>query len=143
MTSKWIMGALPLGLALLLAAGCTHRVVPTAPLSEAQEAKQTGADIAQNGIMTQADYVKVDGLGHQVAASHTISEADLDWDLAFLQRSSTGIARARALTVISEINPVSDAQKAKISPVVTPLLNSPDPLTRQYAQRVQRHGGLL
>lgn len=143
MWSKWIMGAMSLGLGLLLAAGCAHRVAPTAPLNEAQDAQKIGAAMQQNGMMSQADYVQVRGLGHQVGASHTISDADLDWDLAFLKRSNNSIARARALTVISEINPVSDAQKAKITPVVTPLLSSPDELTRLYAQRVQRHGGLL
>ena len=135
--SAW---AILLGLGLLLAAGCAHRV---APQSEAQEAKRIGAGMEQSGTMTQADYVKVRGLEHHVAAGHTISDADLDWDLAFMERQGNGIARARALTVIAEISPVSDAQKAKISPVVTPLLNSPDELTRKYAERVQRHGGLL
>ncbi len=137
MNPRLVIFLAPLGLILLLAAGCAHQ---SAPQSEAQ---RIGAGMQRSGTMSQADYVKVRGLGHQVAAGHTISDADLDWDLAFLKRSDNGIARARALTVISEIQPVSDAQKAKITPVVTPLLSSPDALTRTYAQRVQRHGGLL
>lgn len=149
MKPRSVIFFVPLGLALLLAAGCAHHVAPTAPANgpqethSVQEINALGADMQQGGIMSQADYVKVRGLGHQVSTSHTISDADLDWDLAFLTRSDNGIARARALTVISEIQPVSDAQKAKISPVVTPLLSSPDKLTQLYAQRVQRHGGLL
>lgn len=124
-------------LAALVLAGCSHQT------PEQKEAQTIGAGMQQSGTMSQADYVRVREMGHQVTASHTISDADLDWDLAFLKRSDNGIARARALTVISEINPMSDAQKAKISPVVTPYLTSSDELTRQYAQRVKRHGGLL
>ena len=127
----------PLVLAAFVAAGCSHQT------AEQKEAQSIGAGMQQSGTMSQADYVRVREIGHQVAASHTISDADLDWDLAFLKRSGNGIARARALTVLSEINAPSDAQKAKISPAVTPYLTSSDVLTQQYAQRVQRHGGLL
>ena len=130
----------PLVLATLVAAGCSHQA---APQEEQKEAQRLGAAMQRNGMMSQQDYVKVRGLGHQVSASHTISDSDLDWDLAFLKRSDNGLARARALTVLSEISPLSDAQKAKISPIVTPYLSSPDALTRQYAELVQRHGGLL
>lgn len=127
----------PLILIMLAATGCSHQT------AEQKEAQSMGAEMQQSGTMSQQDYVKVRGLGHQVTATHAISDADLDWTLAFLKRSGNGIARARALTIISEINPASDFQKAKISPAVTPYLSSPDALTRQYAQRVQRHGGLL
>ena len=127
----------PLVLTALVAAGCSHQT------AEQKEAQGQGARMQQSGVMSQQDYVKVRGLGHQVSASHTLSDSDLDWDLAFLKRSDNGLARARALTVLSEISPLSDAQKAKISPIVTPYLSSPDALTRQYAERVQRHGGLL
>ena len=129
-----------LALVALVAAGCSHQAGQTTGQKDAQT---IGAEMQRSGIMSQQDYVKVRGLGHQVAATHAISEADLDWDLAFLQRAGNGIGRARALTVISEIHPLSAAQKAKISPVVTPYLSSPDELTRLYAQSVQRHGGLL
>ncbi len=134
MKTQWI--AL-LSLGALASAGCSHQT------AEQKEAQRLGADMQRSGTMSQQDYVKVRGLGHQVAASHTLSGSDLDWDLAFLKRSDNGIARARALTVISEISPLSDAQRAKISPIVAPYLSSPDELTRTYAKRVQRHGGLL
>ena len=127
----------PLALGVLLAAGCSHQT------AEQKEVQSIGVGMQQSGTMSQADYVRVREMEHQVAASHTISDADLDWDLAFLKQSDNGIARARALTVLSEINAPSDAQKVKISPVVTPYLSSSDELTRQYARRVQRHGALL
>lgn len=135
--SPWIAGAVPLILCIFTAVGCSHQT------PEQKEAQSTGAGMQQSGMMSQQDYVKVRELEHQVADSHTISDADLDWDLAFLKRSSNGIARARAMTVLSEVKPLSAAQKAKISPAVTPYLSSPDALTQQYARRVQRHGGLL
>ena len=134
MKTQWI--AL-LSLGALVSAGCSHQT------TEQNEAQSQGARMQAGGVMSQQDYVKVREMAHQAAASHTLSDSDLDWDLAFLKRSDNGIARARALTVISEINAPSDAQKAKISPVVTPYLSSPDELTRTYAKRVQRHGGLL
>ncbi len=126
-----------LSLGVFVSAGCAHQT------PEQKDAQSIGAGMEQSGTMSQKDYVQVRSLGHQVAGSHTISDADLDWDLAFLKRSDNGIARARALTVLSEIKPISEAQKAKISPVVTPLLTSTDALTQQYAKRVQRYGGLL
>ena len=134
MKTQWI--AL-LSLGALVSAGCSHQT------TEQKEAQSQGARMQAGGVMSQQDYVKVREMAHQAAASHTLSDSDLDWDLAFLKRSDNGIARARALTVISEINVPSDAQKAKISPVVIPYLSSPDELTRTYAKRVQRHGGLL
>ena len=131
-----ILGALSI-LVILAAVGCSHQT------AEQKEAQSQGARMQAGGVMSQQDYVKVREMAHQVSASHTLSDSDLDWDLAFLKRSDNGIARARALTVLSEINAPSDAQKAKISPAVTPYLSSPDELTRLYAKRVQRHGGLL
>jgi len=137
MKSKMVAGAVPIVLGILAAVGCSHQT------AEQKQAQGAGADMQRNGVMSQRDYVKVRTLEHQTAASHTLSDSDLDWDLAFLKRSDNGIARARALTVLSEINAPSDAQKAKISPVVTPYLSSPDALTRASAERVRRHGGLL
>ena len=124
-------------LGILTAVGCSHQT------AEQKEAQSQGARMQAGGIMSQRDYVKVREMAHQVSASHTLSDGDLDWDLAFLKRSDNGIARARALTVLSEINAPSDAQRAKISPAVTPYLSSPDALTREYAESVKRHGGLL
>lgn len=131
-----VLGTLSI-LGVLLSAGCAKQT------AEQKQAQNMGADMQRSGMMSQQDYVKVRELGHQAAASHTLSDSDLDWDLAFLKRSDNGIARARALTVLSEISAPSAAQRAKISPVVTPYLSSPDALTQQYARRVQRHGGLL
>lgn len=134
MKMQWIIF---LSLGVLMCAGCSHQT------AEQKEAQNIGAGMEKSGTMSQKDYVQVRALEHQVSGSHTISEADLDWDLAFLKRSDNGIARARGLTVISDISPISDAQRAKISPVVTPFLNSPDALTQQSARRVQHQGGLL
>ncbi len=137
MKSKMVAGAVPIVLGILAAMGCSHQT------AEQKQAQSMGADMQRNGVMSQQDYVKVREMAHQVSASHTLSDSDLDWDLAFLKRSDNGIARARAMTVLSEVKPLSAAQKAKIAPVVAPYLSSPDALTRQYAKRVQRQGGLL
>lgn len=122
----------PLALAALAATGCSHQT------AEQKEAQSMGAGMQRSGTMSQADYVKVRELGHQVAASHTLSDADLDWDLAFLKRSGNGIARARAMTVLSEIKPLSAAQKAKIAPVVAPYLRNPEDTDRHAAARIQQ-----
>jgi hypothetical protein len=137
MKRNMVLFLAPLVLVVIAAAGCSHQT------AEQEQAKSIGAEMQKSGTMSQKDYVQLRSLGHQVGSTHAISDADLDWDLAFLKRSDNGIARARALTVISEINPLSSAQRAKISPIVTPYLTSPDALTRQSALRVQRHGGLL
>lgn len=122
----------PLVLAALAATGCSHQT------AEQKEAQRMGADMQQSGVMSQQDYVKVRELGHQAALSHTLSDSDLDWDLAFLKRSGNGIARARAMTVLSEIKPLSAAQKAKIAPVVAPYLRNPEDTYRRVAARIQQ-----
>lgn len=132
MKPQWIAVIAPLALIALAATGCSHQA------AEQKEAQNLGADMQQSGVMSQADYVKVRELGHQAAAGHTLSDADLDWDLAFLKRSSNGIARARAITVLSDVRPLSAAQKAKIAPVVAPYLNNPEDTYRHAAARLQQ-----
>jgi len=121
-----------LALAALAATSCSHQT------AEQKEAQSMGAGMQRSGTMSQADYVKVRELGHQVAAGHTLSDADLDWDLAFLKRSGNGIARARAMTVLAEVKPLSAAQKARIAPAVAPYLNNPEDTYRHVAARVQQ-----
>ena len=88
--------------------------------------------------MTQADYVRVRDLGHRVAQTHAISDRDLAFTLSLLAGAKNAVARARALTVLSEIRPMPPAQKAKIGPAIAPYLNSADPLDKAGAQRVER-----
>jgi len=124
--------AAPLILCIFTAVGCSHQT------AEQTQAQTLGANMQQSGVMSQQDYVRVREMGHQAAASHAISDADLDWDLAFLKRSENGIARARAMTVLSEVKPLSPAQKAKIAPVVAPYLNNPEDTYRHAAARIQQ-----
>jgi len=119
-------------LCIFTAVGCSHQT------AEQKQAQNIGADMQRSGVMSQQDYVMVRELGHQAAASHTLSDSDLDWDLAFLKRSENGIARARAMTVLSEIKPLSAAQKARIAPVVAPYLNNPEDTYRHAAARLQQ-----
>ena len=69
--------------------------------------------------------------------THAISDADLNWTLSFLRRAGDAIPRARAMAVLSEIRPMSAAQKAKISLAIKPYLNSTNSLDEIGVARVQ------
>ena len=127
---------LGVGLALvILAAGVTGCASHG---QEKTEAATAGAAMQSSGIMSQSDYTRIKGLGHSVSQTHTISDGDLDWTLTRLSGAKNSIARARALTTLSEIRPMSAAQKAKILPAITPYLNGADALDQTGARRVQK-----
>lgn len=105
---------------------------------EAQKTTSRGAEMQQSGTMSQSDYIRISALGHQVYQTHSISDANLDWTLNFLNSAKNPIARARAMTTLSEIRPMSAAQKAKILPAIAPFLNSADTLDQTGAKRVQK-----
>lgn len=106
--------------------------------AEQAQATQAGAQMQKGGIMSQGDYVRVRQLGHQTAQTHTLSDGDLTYTLSLLSGANNSVARARALTVLSEIRPMSPAQKARIAPAIAPYLNSTDPLDKAGAQRIER-----
>lgn len=88
--------------------------------------------------MSNADYVRNGEVGHSVYLSHAISDADLDWTLGLLAGAKNSLVRARALTILAQVHPLSAAQKAKIAPVVTPYLSSTDELDKAVALKVNR-----
>ena len=130
---------LGLGLALtVFAAGVTGCADHNQETPEQRNAATAGAAMQKSGIMTQNDYTRIRELGQRVYQTHTISDSDLNWTLGLLHGAGNPIARARALTTLSEIRPMSPAQKAKILPAITPYLSSADKLDQVGAQRVQK-----
>jgi len=127
--------ALIIGTLLVLStalAGCSHEV------PEQKDSANMGASMQSSGIMSQADYTRIRQVEHDVSSTHTIADADLDFALGLLKGAKTDIARARAMTALSEIHPMSDAQKAKITPAIMPYLESTDKLDQAGAERVQK-----
>jgi type IV pilus biogenesis protein CpaD/CtpE len=102
------------------------------PMTEAQS-KKASAELQ----MSLADYKKNRRLGHQVYLTHTISDADLDWTLNLLSGAKNFYVRARAMTILEEVHPMSAAQKAKIAPAIAPYLNSTNALEQSCAQKVK------
>ncbi len=131
--------ALEFGLTLTLISlgmtGCVSRSQnqDTTPASAAGAKMQQ-----QQGTMSQNDYVRADGLAHQVYQTHAISDTDLDWTVTHLNMQKNSIARARFFNTLYEIRPMSAAQQAKILPAITPYLTSADRLDQIGAQRVQK-----
>ena len=99
---------------------------------------QLGAEMQQGGIMSQKDYIRVANLGHKTYLTHRISETDFAWTLSLLKKSSNWLPRARAMTVLSEIQPMSSEQKVKVTLAIAPYINSSDPTEAVYAKSVQR-----
>lgn len=99
---------------------------------------QLGAEMQQAGIMSQKDYIKVHSLQLKTRDTHRISEEDFAWTLSFLKTSGTSMARARAMTALAYIHPMSSAQKARITSAIAPFTNNGDPLDAAYARMVQK-----
>lgn len=133
---------LSLGVAVIALAaglvGCTNNSQPITDTIPTAEMQSRGAKMQQEGIMSQNDYVRIDGLAHQVSQTHAISDADLDWTVAHLSTQNNSIARARSFNTLSYIRPMSAAQQEKIRPVIAPYLTSTDKLDQLGAQRVQK-----
>ncbi len=128
------VAALAVGLA-----GCaSHNQGNPDAAPSAGKMQSAGASMQKEGVMSQADYVRIEGLEYQVARTRTISDADLDWTLTHISAQNNAIARARFFNTLSNINPMTAAQKAKILPAITPYLSSTDRLDQAGAQRVQK-----
>ncbi len=103
--------------------------------------KQTPADQtspADQIQVSQADYSKNGKIGRSVHQTHTISDSDLDWTLNYLKGAKNSLVRTRAMTILAQIHPMSDEQKAKIGPAVEPYLNSDDALEKSAALKVKQ-----
>ncbi len=98
---------------------------------------QLGAEMQQAGVMSQKDYIRVVSLQLKTSRTHTISDEDFAWTLSLLATTGSSLARARAMTVLSDIHPLSSAQKAKITAAIAPYVNSRDPLDAASARSVQ------
>jgi len=133
MTSIRVIQQLVISILLVFAlAGCSSK--SPAPKS----INQIGAEMQQAGVMSQTDYVRVRNLQHKTSQTHTISDEDFQWTLSLLATTRSSLARARAMTVLSDIHPMSSAQKDKVTSAIAPYINSSDPLDAAYARSVQR-----
>lgn len=129
-----------LGLAAILlsagAAGCASHSQDTGTGSKT--VPQLGAEMQNNGIMSQSDYVRQNALARAVSQTHSITDTDLTWTLSQLAGEKNSVTRARAFNILAEIRPMSAAQKSCILPAITPYLAGSDRLDQLGAQRVQR-----
>ena len=116
----------------LCASGCSKHT------DDGASPEERGAQMQQAKIMNQDDYVRIDKLGRGIYKSHVISDTDLMWTVNLLKTSGNAIARARAMTVLSEIRPMTQAQKDIIRPAVTPFLNSGNALDQLDARKVEK-----
>ena len=122
-------------------AGCSPKspVVPSSAPSHAPKSiAQLGAEMQRAGIMSQKDYIRVVNLEHKLNQTPQISDEDFAWTLSLLKTSGNSMARARAMGVLSDIHPMSSAQKAQITSAIAPYLNSKDPLDLASVRRAQR-----
>ncbi len=130
MNPKMKFGMIALALVTLagIGAGCAKQNVGDA---------QTRRASAQLGI-SNADYVKNGQVGRSVNLTHTISDADLDWTLGLFAGAKNSLVRARAMTILAQVHPLTAGQKSKIAPVVAPYLSNPEGTYRHAAARVQQ-----
>ena len=123
-------------------AGCSKEgLVTKSPVSKRRanmSVAQLGAEMQGAGIMSQKDYIRIVNLGHNISNTHSISEEDFAWTLSLLKTAGNSIARARAMTVLSYIDPMTSAQKARITSAIAPFINNGDPLDAAEARSVQR-----
>lgn len=120
-----------LSLLASLQTGCSKSETPK------YNAAQASSEMQKSGVMSQETYLRIDDLGHKTHKSHTISNDDLNWTVSTLNTGGNAIVRARAMTVLSEIRPMSSAQKAVIAQAIAPYLNSSNRLDYLSAKRVE------
>jgi hypothetical protein len=131
---RWLLGGIIAVLILAIAGSALQR--SRRAQAERAEAQRIGAEWQQNGMLAQADYVRVRELGH-AATKGRLSDADVDWLLTTLTKTPSTIAHARILTVLSTLDHSPASQKQRIQQTITPLLQSGDLLERRSAERVQ------
>ncbi len=122
-------------------AGCSPKspvVQNSVPTRRHMTQAQIGAEMEQGGVMSQKDYIRIDNVGIKTSDTHQISEEDFAWTLSLLKTANSPLARSRAMMVLSEIRPMSSAQKAQTASAIAPYLNSNDALDMSSAKRVQR-----
>ena len=130
-TIRRIQAAIASGIIVLCIDGCSNHNQNSAAVS-------AGESMQKGGIMSQADYVRIRGIADGTSQSHSMSESDLTFSLSLLRKANNSVGRARAMTAMSEINPMSPIQKAEIIPAVAPFLQSPEKLDQLEAQKVMR-----
>jgi hypothetical protein len=131
---RWLLGGVIAVLILAIAGSALLR--SRRAQADREEAQRIGAEWQQTGMLAQADYVRVRELGH-AADKGPLSDADVDWLLTTLTKTSSTIAHARILTVLSTLGHPAASQKQRIQQAITPLLQSRDLLERRSAERVQ------
>lgn len=95
------------------------------------------AGMQKGEILSATDATRLKDVRQSVSQTHVISDADLDWTLSMLGRPQHSVGHLSAMSILSEIRPMSAAQKAKISPALLPYLNSTDKIEQVSAQRVE------
>lgn len=120
-------------------------VVNRRRIEEADKKKEIasiGAEWEKDGLMYQADYVKLRQMILDVQANGgKLSDADLDWSLALLKNGADAISRTRVmglLGLLGEKTSLPDVQKKKILTAIKPLLTSSEQLDQRYAARVEK-----
>ena len=110
------------------AAGCAkHSMQETQPQKAATELG-----------LSQADYTRAGELGRSAYKTHSLSNTDLDWTLNLLKEAKNPLVRTRAMTILSQVHPMSAEQKLKVSPAIAPYLVSTNYLEKSSAQKVNR-----
>ncbi len=99
---------------------------------------QLGAEMEQAGVMSQKDYIRVVDLQHKTSRTHQMSDEDFAWTLSLLKKANSPLARARAMTALSDIYPMTPAREAQTRSAVSPYLNSKDSLDQSSAVMVYR-----
>ncbi len=134
----------PLVVSTLLAfalAGCSPKspvVQNSVPIRRHMTQAQLGAEMQQAGAMSQKDYIRIDNLEIKTGKTHQMSEEDFVWTLSLLKTANNPLTRARAMTALQYIHPMTPAQEAQTRAAVSPYLNSKDPLDQSSAVAVYR-----
>lgn len=127
--------AVPFGLA-----SCSTQHSVYQPFEHPSNSEQVAADLQAGGIMTQADFMRLDQL--RVNANHgmPLSDSDLTWALSLMTKSSKNpqVARSDVMFVFLRMKTIPENQKLQIRQAVTPFLHDGLPLDENFAAKVMR-----
>ena len=127
--------------AFVLAGFSKEGLVTKSPVSERRanmNVAQLGAEVQKGGIMSQKDYIRIVSLQRQISQTHTLSEEYFAWTLSLLATANNSLTRARAMTVLADIDPMSSSQKATVTSAIAPHMNDGVPLDAAGTRNVQK-----
>lgn len=115
--------------------GCDNAAQPSRPPMDNARVQQIAQGWQQQGVLSQQDYTRAVGILTAIQKTGRISDADLDWLLALLKQPTRDPVAVHLLvmSLIINLDAVTEAQSAKINSALEPFQESNVPVENKMA----------